>query len=217
MKGKIGKFEKLRSLTKEMKKEEHLVEPFPFFYNNNEYIGIVKLFEEDDERKPYEFILEFIRAENFSEVISCEITFLDLNIKETEIKKFKDFFQVEYIKYGDFFQNFKNNLADSLPDKITNFENKRYQNAILKSVNNYSNEEEKIYCYKCKRNGLNKNGKLKKRTLKNSSKTMMLRPELYRALKEEIYISFCYTADERFKEITDKDILGTLNKTLNID
>lgn len=214
---KIGKFEKLRSLTKEMKKEEHSVEPFQFFYNNNEYIGIVKLFEEDDERKPYEFILEFIRAENFLEFISCEITFLDLNIKKTEIKKFKDFFQVEFIKYGDFFENFKNKLADSLPDRIVNFENRRYRNAILRSVNDYSDEEEKIWCYKCRRNGRKKNGELKKRTLKNSSKTMLLRPELYRALKEEIYISFCYTADEEFKEKTDKEILGTLNKSLSID
>ncbi len=206
---KIGKFEKLRSLTKEMRKEEHSVEPFQFFYNNNEYIGIVKLFEEDDERKPYEFILEFIRAENFLEFISCEITFLDLSIKKTEIKKFKDFFQVEYIKYGDFFQNFKNKLADSLPDRIVNFENRRYRNAILRSVNDYSDEEEKIWCYKCRRNGHKKNGELKKRTKKNSSKTILLRPELYRALKEDLNISFCYTVDENLEK-SDEFILKAL-------
>lgn len=60
---KIEKFQNLRELIPNMKKENRFIQVFIFLYKKEEYIGVIKRFLQKDNKKPYGFSLNFFKGE----------------------------------------------------------------------------------------------------------------------------------------------------------
>ena len=69
------------------------------------------------------------------------------------------------------------------------------------------NNPNAIYCFDVKRNGKRANGTPKSRTIKNSNKAEMLRPELYQRYRYDPNLSFFFS-DNPDEERTDEEIIN---------
>lgn len=192
------KFENLRLLIMDMKENDSFIQTFWFSYKEIEYIGLIKRFLPKDNMKPYEFSLEFMKYPNIEDSITCIITYRSLQI--LKIEKFKEFFQIESNKIGDFRKTFEFILNRSIPLKIQKDISPIHKSAAIRALSIADSEDpRKIYCNHVKRHE-------GERSPYNSEKTKLLRPKLYEKLKEDKKISFCYYLNPD-KEKTDAEIL----------
>ena len=78
-----------------------------------------------------------------------------------------------------------------------------------------SENPNKIYCYKVKRNSKRADGTLRERSVYNDNKTRILRPELYEVLGIDKNLSFCYYENPE-DEKSDTEIILNWTKRKNI-
>ena len=199
----------LKELKKNMEENNWVICSFLFRYKEIEYIVLVKLFAANERREnTYALVkMQFIKHNNLNEKLEIEANSLRLIIdRET----FRIFFGIEYgFNPGDIIEQFTKRLGEKIPTIVPNNVSKAEKDAMVASLSRSDSEEpNKTYCYKVKRNSLGN-----KRSQYNSNKTRILRPELFKKFEDDPSISFCYT-DDSSKENDDSTILYNFSKQL---
>lgn len=192
----------LRSLYDDMKIKEWTICSFIFNYKSINYIVLVKRFVEGEERiDNYALVkLEFMKELDLNDSLNIEANSSRLIV---DAKTLREYFGIKYsYNLGDIIKQFSEQFGASIPikvkDETTNLEKQAMVNSL--SISD-SEDPEKIYCTKVRRNP-----KGKKRSQFNTDKTKLLRKKLFEFFKDDESISFCYSK-EKIKENDDVTIL----------
>ena len=183
--------ENLKSLKDDMVSKNWTICSFIFSYKEIEYIVLIKRFVGTEKRvDTYALVkLHFMKADDLNDDLQVEANSRGLII---DLKDLHKYFGIEYQEnLGDIFRQFTDRLGGviplSVPDKISVIE----KTAMVQSLSKSDSEDpNKIYCTKVKRNP---NGG--QRSEFNSDKTKLLRETLFKHFRNDIGISFCYSAD----------------------
>ena len=199
-------FNNLKELKADMEHKGWSIESFLFHYKKVQYVVLVKLYDEIKEKKPqYALVkMEFVDEDNNSLTIPTNSR--GFMTEFVSIATIRNFFGVEYQEnIGDFMQQFYVYLARFIPNEVSDRKTDREKQCMVSSLSRSDGEEEnRIYCYKVKRNPIVNNHQYV-RSIYNDNKTRLLRLALYEEYKDDNTISFCYT-DDREKEKTDREI-----------
>lgn len=125
------------------------------------------------------------------------------------VKLVREFFGVEYNKIkGGFIGEFVKDILKSVPTTINPNLDVEQKGYIVRYLSDADSEDpSRVYCFTIKRNPLREGtGERGKRSIFNSEKTKLLRPELYELYRVDKYLSFAYTNDSS-KEKTDEEII----------
>jgi hypothetical protein len=192
----------LRSLYDDMKIKGWTICSFIFNYKSINYIVLVKRFVEGEERiDNYALVkLEFMKELDLNDSLNIEANSSRLIV---DAKTLREYFGIKYsYNLGDILKQFSEQFGASIPikvkDETTNLEKQAMVNSL--SISD-SEDPEKIYCTKVRRNP-----KGKKRSQFNTDKTKLLRKKLFEFFKDDETISFCYSK-EQIKENDDVTIL----------
>lgn len=202
--------ENLRNIRNELKKKDWVVDAFLFRYKNLEYIVLVKVYSDEEEKQKPDFAivkLEFIKKGRHKNKNYC--TYADLyRIHIPDMKSFREFFGIEYKEnLGDVIKQFTQHFSTFIPNHLTATNN---ESLLKDSITEYldktdSQSSKGKYCFSVKRNGIRKNGKQAKRSPANNQKAAFLRPDLHKKVDDHT-ISFCFCEDPT-REKTDDEIL----------
>ncbi len=199
-------FDNLKELKTDMEDKGWSIESFLFHYKEVQYVVLVKLYDEQKEKKPqYALVkMEFVDENNNS--ITIPTNSRGFMNEFVSIATIRNFFGVEYQEnIGNFMQQFYAYLASYIPTEVSNGKSDREKECMVSSLSRSDGEDEnKIYCYDIKRNPI-VNNKQYVRSIYNDNKTRLLRPTLYEEYKDDNTISFCYSNDEE-KEKSDREI-----------
>lgn len=199
-------FENFRLLKESMQNEGWIIEAFAFQYKTTNYIVLVKLYMENENRPKYALLkTEFIKEGNFEESLTVPV---NINGFIIDAKTLRNFFGIEYSEnLGNILQQFNKYFSEFIPNEVNITKPDSLIQPILNSLSKSDSEApEKRYCFNVKRNP---KGEL--RTIYNDNKTKILRPKLYKTFEKEKTISFCYSKDI-LNEKTDEEILLNFSK-----
>lgn len=190
-------FENLKDLKSDMEKKGWCIDSFVFKYKEEEYIVLIKLYGESENKPKYALVkMEFISEDNRSIIIPTNSNGFMTEL--VSIVDIRHFFGIEYqINLGNFINQFHSYLARFIPRKVLSEKSEREKECMVSSLSRSDGEtEDKIYCYKIRRNPV-VNGRQQRRSIYNDNKTRIIRPELYEEYRIDSTISFCYSADRK--------------------
>lgn len=191
----------LKLLKKDMINNNWIISAFNFKYKNIDYIVLVKLYlSEKPQSEKYDLLkLDFLRANNLNAHLLVPANSFGLHI---DVQTLRTFFGIEYSEnLGNILQQFNKLLGACIPVAYVKPVGPQLT-AVIQSLNNSDSQDpNKIYCYKVHRNSLNR-----KRSVFNSEKTRLIRPNLFQKLGEDITLSFDYSP-LKSKEKSDEEIL----------
>ncbi|EKS8376089.1 TPA: hypothetical protein QC285_002506 [Bacillus cereus] len=196
----------LKLIRDELKKRDWAVDAFLFHYKKREYIVLVKVYSKGETKdSPYAIVkLEFIKKGHGSESLCAYADLYKLHFPT--YKSFREFFEIDFDQenLGDIIQQFTQYFSTFIPNQL--IINK--ESALEKSITRYLNKSDSdgIYCFGVKRNGLKNDGTPGQRRPENNQKAELLRPELFKKLKDDLTISFCFSEDPT-RETSDEIIL----------
>ncbi len=204
------RFNKLPFLLKDMEKKQWMIDSFFFEYKSEQYIVILTLYNEK-ERKPDKYAkakVEFIKDNNTDHSIKGFIDFYEVHFDG--FKEFCDFFGVESRNAGrNLFVDFADIFSNFIPEEKIIKKSERIQKIIGSRAE--GNNPKAVYCYDVRRNGKKADGTSKKRTIANSNKAEMLRPELYETFRKDTNLNF-YFSTEKADCKSDPEIKRTFAK-----
>lgn len=178
-----------------MEKKQWMIDSFIFEYKTEQYIVILTLYNEK-ERKPNQHAkakVEFVKDNNTEHSIKGFIDFYEVYFDD--FKEFCDFFGVENRNMGrDLFVDFANIFSEFIPEEKIIKKSDRIQKIIGSRAE--GNNPKAVYCYEVRRNGKKADGTLKKRSIANSNKAEMLRPELYETFRNDTNLSFYFSTEK---------------------
>ncbi|WP_394217539.1 DUF6037 family protein [Halobacillus trueperi] len=198
--------ENLRSLKNDMEEKGWRIDSFTFRYKQRDYIVLVKLFEANEEKPKYALLkMEFLEKGNFKNNLLVHANSIKLLF---DVKTLREYFGIEYSdNMGSIFDQFHQLLSKYIPTEVSKNKSPEEKTAMVYSLSRSDSENpNKLYCYKVKRNPKRKNDSLGERSPYNDNKTRILRPELYEKLKNEKNISFCYSENSE-DDKTDEEIV----------
>lgn len=205
------RYENLKLLLNDMEKKEWVIDSFSFKYNDIDVIAILKRYKEK-EKKPNEYAkakLEFIERENINNSINAYIDFYEVHFENAN--RFIEFFNIENKNGGrNLFLNFATYFTQIIPKEKIIHKNDQVERRILGSRAE-GNNINAIYCFDVRRNGINENGNLNKRSIENSNKVNVLRPKLYELYKDDSNLSFFFSENEE-DELSDEIIISNIAK-----
>lgn len=196
----------LKFLKEDMESKGWVIEAFTFEYKKKDYIVLVKLYVENEEKPEYALLkLEFIDSTDFNNTLIVSANSSRLMV---DPKTLREFFNINYASnLGDILQQFYQQLSGFIPIQVNPHQPDNIKSVMISSLSKSDSQDpNKIYCFKVKRNPNND-----KRSLYNDNKTKLLRPALYAVFKEERSISFCYSLHKE-NEKTDEEILLNFGK-----
>lgn len=204
------RFKKLPLLLKDMERKKWIIDSFFFPYKNINYIVILKLYREN-ERRPSKHamaMVEFIKQDNVVESIRGYIDFY--NVHFDSAYEFCDFFDVEKGKANrDLFEDFSVLFSDYIPsEKLIE---KSLEERKLIGRRTEGNNPNSIYCFDVRRNGKKEDGTPNERSIENSNKAEILRPNLYKRYSIDTNLSFFFS-DNPQEERTDGEIIESFAK-----
>ncbi|WP_341908386.1 DUF6037 family protein [Fluviicola taffensis] len=202
-------FENFRLLKESMQNEGWIIDAFAFQYKTTNYIVLVKLYMENENRPKYALLkTEFLKESNFANRLIVPV---NINGFMIETKILRNFFAIEYSEnLGNILQQFNEYFSKFIPVEVNISKPDSLIQPMLNSLSKSDSEDpEKRYCFKVKRNP---KGEL--RTVYNDNKTKILRTKLYETFEKEKTISFCYSKDI-LTEKTDEEILLNFSKREN--
>lgn len=207
----MNSLENLKFLKDDMEKKGWIIDSFLFCYKNVQYIVLVKLYEPDEAKPQYALLkLEFIKKDNISDSLEIPANSQKLLV---DAKTLREFFGIEYKEnLGSILRQFTDYLGQIIPTKVSDKITKEQKYAMERELS-FSNSEDpdKKYCYKVKRNGNKKDGSPGQRSPYNDNITRLRRPILYKKLGEEKTLSFCYSRSPD-DEKTDEAIIFNWTK-----
>ncbi|SQI96811.1 DUF6037 family protein [Aggregatibacter aphrophilus] len=202
------RFQNLPLLLNDMNRLGWIIDSFPFEYNGKQTIVILTLYTQK-ERKPSNYAqakLEFINQDDANHSIRAYADFYEIHFNSAI--EFFDFFDINRLdgnRFREIFINFSECFARVIPmQKVIN---KPLLERELIGRRAEGNNPNAIYCFDVKRNGKRANGTPKSRTIKNSNKVEMLRPELYQRYRYDPNLSFFFS-DNPDEERTDEEIIN---------
>ncbi|EEM08014.1 hypothetical protein bmyco0003_52850 [Bacillus pseudomycoides] len=199
----------LKLIRDELKQRNWAVDAFLFQYKKREYVVLVKVYAKGETKdSPYAIVkLEFIKKGHGSESLCAYADLYKLHFPT--YKSFREFFEIDFNQenLGDIIQQFTQYFSTFIPNQL--IINK--ESALEKSISGYLNKSDSqsssgIYCFGVKRNGLKNDGTPGQRKPENNQKAALLRPELFKKLKDDPTISFCFSEDPA-RETSDETIL----------
>lgn len=191
----------LKLLKEDMEDKGWVIEAFTFHYKNINYIVLVKLYLENEQKPEYALLkLEFIKANDTDNTLIVPANSNQIMIKPQILR---EFFNINYSpNLRDILQQFYEYFSGFIPTQLNLNKPDNIKKLMVSSLSKSDSENpDKIYCYTVKRNSNNE-----KRSPFNDNKTQLLRPALYTRFKEERTISFCYSLHPQ-KEKTNEEIL----------
>jgi len=185
------------------------IDSFPCQYNKVNTIVILKLYK-DGERKLSKYAkakLEFIQRENIHNSINAYIDFYEVHFES--VNRFIEFFNIENRNdKRKLFIDFSLYFAQFIPKEKIVRKNDRLERRLL-GGRSEGNNPNAIYCFDVRRNGRKENGELNERSIENSNKAAVLRPELYELYKDDLNLSFFFSEDES-DELSDEIIVSNV-------
>lgn len=204
-------FENLKLLKKDMVLKGWVISSFLFRYKNMDYIVLVKLYEETEKRPQYALVkMEFLHINNFRESLEVAANVTGLM---ADAKTIREFFGIQYSEnLGSILEQFCKRVGVNIPTEVNVVVDKKQRNAIEYSLSKSDSEDpNRKYCYKVKRNPIKRNGELGQRSPYNDNMTRLRRPSLYEKLKADSNLSFCYSLNP-CAEKTDEEIIFNWTK-----
>ncbi|RGC79769.1 hypothetical protein DW241_16635 [Hungatella hathewayi] len=190
-----------------MVKKDWTICSFLFRYKSVDYIVLIKRFVGKEKRvNRYALVkIHFMKRNNLNDGLEAEANSNQLLI---DAKTLRQYFGIEYQEnLGDILKQFTETFGKAIPKNMPNDISNEEKGAMVYSLGRSDSEDpNKIYCYKIKRNP---NGG--KRSEFNSDKTKLLRPDLFHHFVNEPTVSFCYS-DDPLKENDDSTILCNFSK-----
>lgn len=207
----------LKDLKSDMEKKGWCIDSFLFKYKTQEYIVLVKLYiEGKGPVKPkYALVqLEFLKKGNINDRLPVPANSASLL---TEASILRDYFGIDFgTSVGDAIQSFYRQLSLYIPTEVSTKKTTDQERAMVESLSNSDKDDpNKIYCYSVRRNSETKSGRFGERSPYNDNKARILRPTLYNELKNDIHLSFNFSADPEKCEDNDT-ILHNWAKNKNI-
>ncbi|WP_415296950.1 DUF6037 family protein [Clostridium perfringens] len=198
------RFKNLPKLLNDMRKKQWIIDSFQFRYKDESYIVLLTIYKEG-EHKPSKYSIariEFIELNDINKSINGYIDFFNVYFKSN--KEFCDFFKIkDGFANRDLFNDFSEIFAKYIPEeKIVN--KSGIERKMIGSRVEGGNPNA-IYCYDVRRNGKREDGSPNVRSIENSNKAQILRPELYKKYYRETNLSFFFSDDPN-KERTNEEI-----------
>lgn len=198
----------LLSLKEDMKRKGWSISAFEFRYKDVDYFVLVKRFVDISYIHEFALVrLTFVKADNFDDNFEVDANSSGLMLREEDkYAEFLHFFGIESKENnpGNIFKEFAVVLGRCVPASMPEVESYSYniKRAMVISLNISDSEDpNKIYLY-----AVRQNPKGQRRSIYNSDKTGLLRPQLFKVFKDFSEISFCYS-DDASKEKSDADVV----------
>ncbi|MFM9327997.1 DUF6037 family protein [Paenibacillus mesotrionivorans] len=208
-------FGDLKLLKSDMEAKGWVIDSFIFKYKNEEFIILVKLFAEKEKKQnPYALVkLEFLRRIDVSSSLQVEANSSGLLV---DVKTLREYFNIQFSEnLRDILQQFNENFSRFIPVEVMDNKGKDQLSVMVSSLSRSDSENpNKVYCFKVRRNGIKSNGELAQRSDYNDNKARILLPDLYSKFKDDKNISFCFSGNVNDKK-TDEEILANWAKTGN--
>ena len=178
---------KFKQLKEDMEKKEWTIT-----YKSIKYVVLVRRFIDNvKKRDPYALVkLDFFKANDLSCTLSAEANSNRILI---DARTLREYFGIEYSEnLGDILEHFYKRFGEFIPDSVPLQFSELEISLMIKSLSKSDSEDpNKIYCYKVRRNP-----KGQMRTLFNADKTKLRRESLFNYFKDDKSISFCYSIDK---------------------
>ncbi len=207
----LGNFRDLKS---DMIGKGWCIDSFVFKYNQQEYIVLVKLYMKDEKIPEFALLkLEFLKRNNITDKLITPANVVKLLI---DAKTLRTYFGIPYgTNPGDAIQSFYQTLSKFIPKKVSTGKTSDLEVAMVASLSESDRDDpNKIYCYSVKRNPEKSSGGYGERSPYNDNKARILRPTLYEELKNEIHVSFRFSADPN-KHEEDSTILYNWSQNIS--
>lgn len=180
----------LKDLIEDMRHVGWIIELFPFTYNDVECTVVLKLYE-DGQRKPNKYAqaaLEFIRLEDELHLKGhCNLT----RVSFESVVDFYKFFNIKTDPANDdvarIFENFSDYFINHVPNRKRRDYSEKERDLIGGRLDVGRPGK---YCFNVARNG--NNGQ---RSIENSNKAELYRPQLFERFKDDQNISFHFSTD----------------------
>ncbi|MBC3618738.1 hypothetical protein H8R01_15830 [Vibrio metschnikovii] len=198
--------ENLRVLKKDMESNGWVIDAFPFRFKAVDYIVLVKLYDENDAKRPeYALLeLEFLKKNDISDNLVAPANTMRLLITPQELRTY---FGIEWSEnLRDILSQFYEYLSGFIPLSVGLHRTKEIDVAMVESLSKSDSEDpRKVYCFSAKRNPNDGN-----RSPYNDNKTRILRPILYSKLSGDPQVSFNYSLEESKKK-SDSEIISNFS------
>ncbi|MCY7787453.1 DUF6037 family protein [Bacillus inaquosorum] len=207
-------FKNLRYLKLDMEEKGWCIDSFEFKYKQQFFIVLIKLYEDAEAKPDYALLkIEFLRQGDFDDSLLVPANSAKLFV---DAKTLREYFNIDYSEnLGCILQQFNQHFSNFIPTKVIETKSNIQKKAMVCSLNQSEAENpNKLYCYAVKRNPKKTDGTLGQRSPFNDNKTRLLRPELYKRLRNDTNLSFCYSVDPNDNKL-DEDILYNWTKNKN--
>ncbi len=204
------RFKNLPLLLKDMEIKKWVIDSFFFPYKNKNYIVILRLYKKKKKRpsKYAKATVEFIKQENVNVSIKGYIDFY--NVHFDSAYEFCEFFGVEKGNANrDLFEDFSAIFSRYIPSEKVIV--KSSEERLLIGRRTEGNNPNAIYCFDVRRNGKKEDGTPNGRSVENSNKAEILRPDLYKRYFSDTNLSFFFS-DDPTEERTDREIIESFAK-----
>lgn len=201
------RFKNLVSLIRNMEESGWIIDSFPFSYNKIDTFVILRIFQKE-ESIPNEFAkaeVEFIKTCDTNISIKGYLDFFEVYFTDG-VNQFINFFNITGRNANrELFLDFSKYFASFIPTEKIEFKDNPIERRLLASRCERNNPKA-IYCYDVRRNGVRQDGTNNTRSIENSNKAQILRPELYQRFFMDSNLSFFFSENQE-DELTDKDII----------
>lgn len=194
----------LVELRDDMRRKGATITVFPFSYKRQPYFVIVQRYLPEMLRPQYAVAqLQIVAADNFDLSLISPASKYRLLCTAQELR---EFFSIEYAtNLRDLLGQFSQQLGRAVPTTMPG--NLEEAQRLVAGWYSDPKDPAKVYLSGIRRNPETPDGARGQRSSFNTQKTIVLRPTLFRALGEDLSISFCYSADQA-KERTDQAVLA---------
>lgn len=196
----------LRALRNAMTQRGWVVACFPFTFKSREYFVLPRRYIEQ-QSPPKGMLLEltFADRDNLARTLSAPANSYRIDITAQEIR---EYFGIEWAPnlselLMEFYAYLGTVIPTALPESLTDEE----RAAVLPLLSGGdSRDPDRLYCFALRRNGNKSNGEPIARSEFNAQKAELLRPSLFERLKDDPFVSFCFSL-EASDERSDAEIL----------
>lgn len=203
------RYKNLQTLLSDMESKKWMIDSFPFTYNRVDTFVILKRYKENS-RKPSKFAkakLEFIKCEDIHDSVKGYMDFYEVYFDSAP--RFFEFFNITDRGAGrNAFLDFSIYFAQFIPENKVVIKNDDTERRLLGSRAE-GNNPNAVYCFDVRRNGTKENGDPNERSIENSNKAEVLRPDLYENYKDELNLSFFFSENEE-DELSDEEIMRNI-------
>lgn len=202
----MGALANIKALKEDMENKKWVIDSFMFEFKDTDYIVLVKLYDQNENKPKYALIkMEFLKVDDITDNLEVPANSNSLMV---EPRVLRNYFGIEYAaNLGDILQEFSRHLGGFIPTRVLHNKNDMQKRVMVSSLCKSDSENpNKIYCYKVRRNPDKADGKPGQRSPYNDNVTRIRRPALYEKLHKDTSLSFCYSEDFTLQK-SDEEII----------